>query len=375
MVRLLVVVGALTAAGGHAATALAVPPTPKLVLTSPPSSEGASAGSTTPAVLGEAEPEDGIILEWAPLFDAATFGPVSRTAGTDHPQYEVRIFGAAECQGAVVAAGSAQALETTGIAVSVPVDAKSAFSAIQIDPAEPGEPSGCSNALFYWEGNVPSDQGTGGGQDGDGGGTNGSSSGGASTGGSIGGNAAAGAPDAPRLRMVPGERANDVTPLVAGSAHGAEKVTVYASANCSGSPVAKGTPAQLSSGFQVSVPVNAVTSFSAVAIAAQHSGCSDPVTYTEDSTAPRTRITMGPGVKTRKRKAVFRFKDVTEDPPGTTFKCKVDRKKWRPCSSPFHLKHLKLGRYVLSIRATDVAGNLERRPVKRRFMVVPPARR
>jgi hypothetical protein len=78
-------------------------------------------------------------------------------------------------------------------------------------------------------------------------------------------------------------------------------------------------------------------------------------------------------VKTRKRKAVFRFTDITEDPPGTTFKCKVDKAKWTPCASPFRMKHLKLGRHALRIRATDTAGNRERHPVKRRFIVVPPA--
>jgi hypothetical protein len=172
--------------------------------------------------------------------------------------------------------------------------------------------------------------------------------------------------------MLPSERANDLTPSVAGSAPGAGTVTVYASANCSGTPVAKGTPGQLATGLPVSVAKNTAVTFSAVSIAAQHSACSDPVTYTEDSLAPRTRITMGPGVKTRKRKAVFRFTDITEDPPGTTFKCKVDKARWKPCASPFHLKHLKLGHHALQIRATDVAGNREPNPVKRRFIVVPP---
>jgi hypothetical protein len=107
----------------------------------------------------------------------------------------------------------------------------------------------------------------------------------------------------------------------------------------------------------------------------QRSACSEPVTYTEDSTAPRTRITMGPGVKTRKRKAVFRFKDITEDPPGTTFVCKVDKKKWKPCASPLHLKHLKYGHHLVKIRATDLAGNRERKPVTRRFIVIHVGRR
>jgi hypothetical protein len=79
---------------------------------------------------------------------------------------------------------------------------------------------------------------------------------------------------------------------------------------------------------------------------------------------------MGPGVKTRKRTAVFRFKDMTTDPPGTTFVCKVDKQKWKHCASPFHAKHLKPGYHVVRIRATDLAGNVEPRPVKRSFRVV-----
>ncbi|HVW48436.1 MAG TPA: hypothetical protein VHA76_15375 [Solirubrobacterales bacterium] len=161
-----------------------------------------------------------------------------------------------------------------------------------------------------------------------------------------------------------------MTPLVTGSAPGGETVAIYDTANCSGTPVAKGPASQLQAGFEVSVAKNSATTFSAVAIAAQHSGCSESVTYTEDSTAPRTRITMGPGVKTRKHKVVFRFQDITEDPPGTTFVCKVDKAKWKPCSSPFHVNHLKPRHHVIAIRATDLAGNVEPRPVRRHFIVV-----
>jgi hypothetical protein len=273
-------------------------------------------------------------------------------------------------------------------------NAKTTLSAIQVDPGNPSEPSGCSNALSYWEGNVPPESGGGGtgggggesgGGEASGGGGGGASGPGSTTGtspttpagttsshGSIGGATPAGPkPSAPNLHLLPSARANDLTPLVAGSAPGAESVAIYGNTNCSGAPVAKGTPSQLSVGFEVSVGKNSSTIFTAVAIAAQHSGCSEPVSYTEDSTAPRTRITMGPGVKTRKHKAVFRFQDITEDPPGTTFVCKVDKAKWKSCSSPFHVKHLKPRHYVVAIRATDLAGNVERKPVKRHFIVVP----
>ena len=170
--------------------------------------------------------------------------------------------------------------------------------------------------------------------------------------------------------MNPGGRANDNDPSVVGSAPGAASVSVYVGSNCSGSPVAKGSADQLAAGLQVHVADDTTTTFSAVSASGQRSACSAPVTYVEDSTAPLTRITMGPGVKTRKRKAVFRFTDVTDDPPGTTFRCKVDRAKWRPCSSPLHLRRLRISRHTVKVRAVDAAGNAEAKPVKRRFRVV-----
>jgi hypothetical protein len=389
--RLLVFLLPALVVGMTVSSASAAPATPKLVVTDPPSSEEAPANVILPSVMGEAEPEDGFILEGVPIHFGSVIGPVWDTVEkpTANPNYEIQIFDSTECRGSAMAQGTAATLEGVGIPVAVNADSKTTLSAIQVDPSNPSEPSGCSNVLSYWEGNVPPEPGVGGGESG-GGGAGGGEGGGASgsgstTGtssttpagttsshGSIGASTPAGPkPNAPNLHLLPSARANDLNPLVAGSAPGAGSVAIYGNANCSGAPVAKGTPSQLSAGFEVSVGKNSSTIFTAVAIAAQHSGCSEPVSYTEDSTAPRTRITMGPGVKTRKHKAVFRFEDITEDPPGTTFACKVDKGKWKPCSSPFHVKHLKPRHYVVAIRATDLAGNVERKPVKRRFIVVP----
>lgn len=386
--------------GVPVASASAAPATPKLVVTDPPSSQEEPANFTLPSVLGEAEPEDGVILEGVPKRFDSGIGPVRNTVerATQHPNYEIQIFGSTECLGSVIAHGTAATLEGAGIPVAVNADSKTTLSAIQIDPSNPSEPSGCSNTLTYWEGNVPPEPGGGGGGGGGTGG-GGEAGGGEAGGGEEGGASAPGVtpgtssntsagttsshgsigastptgpkPNPPTLHMDPSARANDMTPLVGGGAPGAETVVIYDTPNCAGTPVAKGAASHLSAGFEVSVAKNSATTFSAVAIAAQHSGCSEPVTYTEDSTAPRTRITMGPGVKTRKHKVVFRFQDITEDPPGTTFVCKVDKAKWKPCSSPFDIKRLKPQHYVVSIRATDLAGNVERKPVKRRFIVVP----
>jgi hypothetical protein len=79
---------------------------------------------------------------------------------------------------------------------------------------------------------------------------------------------------------------------------------------------------------------------------------------------------MAPGVKTRRRKAVFRFADTTEDPPGTNFLCKVDHHKWKPCSSPFKLRHLGFKRHLVRVKGIDAAGNAEAKGAKRRFKVI-----
>jgi hypothetical protein len=364
-----------------AASASAAPPvlSPTLVTTDPPSSAMQPAQSLTPTIIGEAEPEDIVIIESVPF--EVDFAPnlVTRKVehGTEHPEFTIKIFSGVGCTpGMLVAEGTAKTFEETGIPLTVSPDSSTTFSALQEDPTRPGEPSACSNPLIYWEGSVLAGGESGGESQGEssnpGGGPQ--STGASSTSGSIGtGTPAGGKPPAPRIHTQPGPRSNVSTPFILGSAPKADTVAVYANGDCSGAPVAKGSPTELSSGFQIPVAPNAETVFSAVSIGTQHSGCSEPVTYTEDSTAPRTRVTMAPGVKTRKRNATFRFKDVTADPPGTTFVCKVDQQKWKRCASPFHANHLTLGAHMLRIRATDLAGNVERHPVKRTFRVVPAA--
>jgi hypothetical protein len=353
-----IIVAALFAASA----AQAAPPTPGLTATNPLSSESDPASSTALRIVGEAEPgeEDGSGHPHAVTLSA--LGPGFLTgAATSHPQYEIEIFGEPDCKGGPVVTGLAEALEGSGIAAIVVENSVTTFSAKQVDPGESGNPSGCSNPLTYWEGDPPSREEPAGG---------GPGSPPESSKPLLGMNAGASRPDAPRLHTIPGGRSNDETPLVAGSAPGATAVKVFADPGCNGSPVARGSAAEFVSGLRVRVADNATTSFSATSFAAGESVCSSPVTYVEDSTPPRTRITMGPGVKTRKRKAVFRFTDTTEDPPGTNFLCKVDRGRWKQCSSPLRLRHLRFARYTVQVRAVDVAGNAETAGAKRRFKVI-----
>ena len=179
------------------------------------------------------------------------------------------------------------------------------------------------------------------------------------------------------MKTVPGHLANAVTPLVTGSAPGAGTVALYAVANCGGSPVARVSPAQLAAGVPIRVVRNALTGFSGVSLGAGGaSRCSAPVYYSQDSTRPHTRITMGPGHKTRRRAAVFRFKDAADSGPGTKFLCRFNKKgkwrKWHRCKSPVKIRRLKPRRhqYVFKVRAVDSAGNRDKKPAKRRFKVI-----
>ncbi|MGH2952771.1 MAG: lysyl oxidase family protein [Solirubrobacterales bacterium] len=87
---------------------------------------------------------------------------------------------------------------------------------------------------------------------------------------------------------------------------------------------------------------------------------------TPDIDPPNTKIKRGPKGKTRKRRPKFRFR---ADEPAT-FTCKLDRKRWRPCESPRKFRRRSLGRHKFKVRATDLAGNVERKPAKRRFRIV-----
>jgi len=383
--RLLACLAPLAIYAVGVASAQAAVPVPMLNGTNPTSSATAPASSTTPSLFGEAEPENIVtsVVRGGALSTFAEPGPV--LSSTLHRDYEIQIFLGSGCSGAPIASGEAGEFEEDGIVVTVPENAKTVLSANQVNPADSSVSEGCSNAIPYYEGDVPTEEtssgGSGQGSTEEGGGSSSDGGGSGESSISVGPATAVSSatPNAPHIHTDPGGWANSTLPTVLGNASGAESVLLYTSDNCSGSPVVKGVASQLSSGFQVPVTPNAATTFSAAAVIGRHTACSDAVTYTEDSIPPRTRITMGPGVETRKHKAVFRFKDVTEDPPGTTFSCMVEgpkkpkkhhKLKWQACSSPFHIKHLKLGPYVVKIRATDLAGNVQRKPVERRFTVI-----
>ncbi|HET6997397.1 MAG TPA: hypothetical protein VFI03_02320 [Solirubrobacterales bacterium] len=283
-----------------------------------------------------------------------------RLIGTADPEASVSIFAGPSCADTALASGSGAQFGGAGIVVGVLDNSENTFSA---RAAIAGFTSSCSvTPIVYHEVTPVSPPGGGGG------------GGGESPGGGGGAPPATPSlpPPAPHLRTIPGGWANNNTPLLTGTAPGASTVRIFADPACAGTPVAKASFEQFTAGVPVQVIDNAATVFSAVAVngSGRASSCSQPVIYVEDSLTPRTRITMGPAAKTAKRKAVFRFIDTTGNAPGTTFFCKVDKHRWKPCASPLRLGKLRPRAYVIQVKAIDPAGNAETKGAKRRFKVV-----
>jgi hypothetical protein len=208
------------------------------------------------------------------------------------------------------------------------------------------------------------------------------------------------------------------TPGIVGQAAAESLVKVYRTSDCSGEPVAQGTAAELANpGLTVTVPVapGSTTSYRATAEAeGVVSACSSAISYKQEDpppppeeegtggppegggtstggttgttggktgktpggnkngiqyVVPQLKITFGPAFKTRLRRPVFRFADLTGQ-PGTSYFCRVDKKRWKGCTSPTKLKKQKLGRHVFAVKAINAVGTPAARPLKRAFKVV-----
>lgn len=89
-----------------------------------------------------------------------------------------------------------------------------------------------------------------------------------------------------------------------------------------------------------------------------------------DRTPPRTSLQSHPPkllrIAGRHRRVAFRF---ASNEPGSSFRCKLDRKPYRRCASP-RIYTVGLGRHAVRIVAVDAAGNADRTPVLFRFRLV-----
>ena len=84
-----------------------------------------------------------------------------------------------------------------------------------------------------------------------------------------------------------------------------------------------------------------------------------------DTTPPRTSLRRT-RINQAKRKATFSF---ASGERGSRFLCKLDKRKYKPCTSPKTYKRLKRGKHVFRVKARDRAGNVDRTPVVKRFKI------
>jgi subtilisin-like proprotein convertase family protein len=103
------------------------------------------------------------------------------------------------------------------------------------------------------------------------------------------------------------------------------------------------------------------------AAAADPSSVTVTISAEPDSIAPETTIDKGPKKRTSRPKAKFSF---SSDVPDSTFQCRIDKGKWRPCTSPKTYRNLEPGRHLFRVRATDQAGNTDATPAKHRWRIL-----
>jgi hypothetical protein len=88
---------------------------------------------------------------------------------------------------------------------------------------------------------------------------------------------------------------------------------------------------------------------------------------TLDSQPPNSRIKKVI-VDSEHHKATIKFSSSEQ---GGSFRCKLDGKPYRPCSSPKTYRHLDDGKHKVKVQARDAAGNLDPTAAVRKFKIEP----
>lgn len=89
-----------------------------------------------------------------------------------------------------------------------------------------------------------------------------------------------------------------------------------------------------------------------------------PLLAPADLSPPNTRLRKRLRKTRRGRVWVFRLRS---SEPGSTFRCKLDRRRWRRCRPVLRIRRLRRGRHVLRVFAVDAAGNRDKSAAVARF--------
>lgn len=83
---------------------------------------------------------------------------------------------------------------------------------------------------------------------------------------------------------------------------------------------------------------------------------------------PATLLRRKPAKRGHDRTPTFRF---AADETGVGFECRIDRRAFRPCASPFTVKALAPGSHTFRVRARDDSGLADPSPASYAFVVLP----
>lgn len=91
-------------------------------------------------------------------------------------------------------------------------------------------------------------------------------------------------------------------------------------------------------------------------------------TVARDTTPPATTVSK----RMLKREPPVVVVSFGSNEPGSTFRCKLDKRAFTGCRSPKRLKNLTSGRHTFRVVATDAAGNADPTPAKVSFRIPGP---
>ena len=86
-----------------------------------------------------------------------------------------------------------------------------------------------------------------------------------------------------------------------------------------------------------------------------------------DTDPPQTTITRRPPNRTENERVKFKFRS---DEPGSTFECKLDKRSFRPCTSPKTYRRLDEESHKFLVRAIDPAGNVDSSAARDKWKVL-----
>jgi hypothetical protein len=81
---------------------------------------------------------------------------------------------------------------------------------------------------------------------------------------------------------------------------------------------------------------------------------------------PPDTVIKKANVNRKKHRATFKFKG-TGGLGQLKFKCKLDKKEFKGCSSPKVYKHLREGKHTFKVQGIDSSGQADPTPAKRKF--------